>query len=93
MIDPGQLWDFDDPAASERRFRRAASATQGPDRLVPLTQLARALGLQERYDEAHAVLDGLSAAQPEEEVRVTLERGRLLRCRLHAGVSSAVRCC
>ena len=77
---PVDLWDFDDPAGSERRFRAGAAAGDGAERAVWLTQVARALGLQERYDEAHAVLDGLEAAEgPEVAVRRALERGRLRR--------------
>ena len=52
---------------------------EGADRLVLLTQVARALGLQERYDEGHAVLDDLSVDNVEVAVRTELERGRLLR--------------
>jgi tetratricopeptide (TPR) repeat protein len=74
------LWDFDDPAGSEQRFReRAASVGSVAPAERALTQVARALGLQERYDEAHAVLDGLSLADDESRVRTWLERGRLLR--------------
>lgn len=78
-MDPRSLWDFNDPAASERRFREAASTTTGPERDVLLTQVARALGLQERYDEGHAVLDAVAPGEPEVDVRVALERGRLVR--------------
>jgi tetratricopeptide (TPR) repeat protein len=79
MADPTTLWDFDDPAGSEQRFRTAAETAEGTDRLVLMTQLARALGLQERYDEGHAVLDDLAVSDPEVAARVSLERGRLLR--------------
>jgi tetratricopeptide (TPR) repeat protein len=79
MTDPSELWDFDDPAGSEQRFRAAAEIAEGVDRLVLLTQVARSLGLQERYDEAHAVLDDLAVDSPEVATRVALERGRLLR--------------
>ena len=79
MTDPSELWDFDDPAGSEQRFRAAADTAEGADRLVLLTQVARALGLQERYDEGHAVLDDLAAADAEVATRAALERGRLLR--------------
>jgi tetratricopeptide (TPR) repeat protein len=79
MTDVSALWDFDDPAGSELRFRTAAETAEGPDRLVLLTQVARALGLQERYDEGHAVLDGLAVTHDEVAVRASLERGRLLR--------------
>src|SRR3954467_2095370 len=79
MADPNALWDFDDPAGSEQRFRAAADIAEGADRLVLLTQVARALGLQERYDEGHAVLDDLAVGSPEVATSAELERGRLLR--------------
>lgn len=79
MIDPTPLWDFDDPSGSEERFRAAAEGVEGDDRLVLMTQVARALGLQERYDAGHAVLDQLSPTTDEVTVRIALERGRLLR--------------
>jgi len=79
MIDPTPLWDFDDPAASELRLRAAAEEADPDDRLVLMTQVARALGLQEQYDEGHAVLDDLSPTGDEVAVRIALERGRLFR--------------
>ena len=79
MTDPIELWDFDDPAGSEQRFRAAADIAEGADRLVLLTQVARALGLQERYDEGHAVLNDLAVGSPQVATRCELERGRLLR--------------
>lgn len=79
MTDPTPLWDFDDPAGSEQRFREAAEACEPEERLVLMTQVARALGLQEKYDEAHAVLDDLSPASDEIATRIVLERGRLFR--------------
>jgi tetratricopeptide (TPR) repeat protein len=79
MIDPTPLWNFDDPSGSEQRLRAAAEEVEGDDRLVLMTQVARALGLQERYDEGHAVLDQLSPTADEVSVRIVLERGRLLR--------------
>lgn len=74
------LWDFDDPAGSESRFRRLL------ERLVPTrvaaaeaaTQLARALGLQGRFAEAEAVLDGIDLQHPVVRTRIYLERGRLV---------------
>jgi len=75
------LWNFDDPIASEGRFRAAADAADLTDRPILLTQLARALGLQGRYDEAARLLDSLSGAEPELQVRVLLERGRVLKSR------------
>jgi tetratricopeptide (TPR) repeat protein len=79
MIDPTPLWDFDDPVGSEQRLRTAADQAEGTDRPALLTQVARALGLQERYDEAHALLDELAPADDEVATRIALERGRLLR--------------
>ncbi|MFC4787044.1 tetratricopeptide repeat protein [Nocardioides sp. MAHUQ-72] len=79
MIDPAPLWDFEDPVASETRFRSAAEEADPGDRLVLMTQVARALGLQERYAEGHAVLDDLSPSGDVAAVLIALERGRLLR--------------
>jgi tetratricopeptide (TPR) repeat protein len=80
-IDPRPLWDFDDPAGSEQRLREAAAATDAEESAAWQTQVARALGLQERYDEGHALLDEVAAGGPTGEVavRVALERGRLRR--------------
>ena len=60
-----ELWNFDDAAASEASFRDAVAVLQ--------TQLARALGLQDKFEEADAVLDTIEGAPD----RVLLERGRL----------------
>jgi tetratricopeptide (TPR) repeat protein len=77
---PSDLWDFDDPIGSEQRFRDAAEAADSDQRGIWLTQVARALGLQERYDDAHAVLDDLSpGGSAEVAVRLLLEQGRLYR--------------
>ena len=77
------LWDFDRPAVSEQRLRAALSGADGDDALVLRTQVARALGLQRRFDAAHHELDALqpmlAAAGPEARVRALLERGRTWR--------------
>jgi tetratricopeptide (TPR) repeat protein len=79
-VHTSHLWDFHDPAGSEERFRDAAAAADGEQRGIWLTQVARALGLQERYDDAHAVLDDLSPdGSAEVAVRLLLEQGRLYR--------------
>lgn len=80
------LWDFDDPAQSEARFRDASGRASGSARLECLTQIARAQGLQRRFDEANATLDEVEqaihaqdpAALPRVRVRYLLERGRVL---------------
>lgn len=77
-------WDFGKPAVSEQRFRAElarwpADSAQAQE---VRTQLARALGLQRRFDDAHALLDTVEAklaALPEHaRVRYLLERGRVL---------------
>lgn len=75
------LWDFEDPAGSEARLRESAARSTPGDAALLRTQVARALGLQDRYAEAHRELDDLSSGSgsPELEVRITLERGRLQR--------------
>ena len=78
MIDPRPLWDFDDPAASGDRFLDVAEHADEPDRTAWLTQHARALGLQERYDDAHKVLDQLTSDDPQTATYLDLERGRVL---------------
>jgi tetratricopeptide (TPR) repeat protein len=74
-----KLWDWDDPAGSEARFRQAArTASTERDRAILLTQLSRALGLQARHAEALAILDALPVARDAElKVRAALERGRV----------------
>jgi len=80
------LWDYDNPAASEGRFRTALVAEQasGDPALADeiRTQLARALGLQGQFEAGHALLDLVYAEHPAEDrirVRAGLERGRLWR--------------
>jgi tetratricopeptide (TPR) repeat protein len=73
-----ELWDFSDAAASEERLRRAAEQqTDAGSRAELETQVARALGLQERFDEADEMLDRIRADSLAVGVRVSLERGRL----------------
>lgn len=89
-----ELWDFDDPAASEGRFRTAAAEVSGSRRDALLMQVARALGLAGRYDDGLAVLDGLldrallirapldrAPMATEIAARERLERGRIRRSR------------
>jgi tetratricopeptide (TPR) repeat protein len=75
------LWNFDDPIASAARFAQAAAEDDRTEveRAELETQRARALGLQQRFDEADALLDSLEPAVGVLDVRVQLERGRLRR--------------
>ncbi|MCG2801608.1 MAG: hypothetical protein L6311_05855 [Cellulomonas sp.] len=74
------LWDFSDPTASEARLRAASDAERDPSTRAELdTQVARALGLQGRFADGHAVLDAIVSDAPVVQVRIDLERGRLHR--------------
>lgn len=79
MIDPATFWDFADPAGSEARLRIALVGRPAGEAAVLRTQVARALGLQQRFGEALAVLDGIESIDPQVHVRVLLERGRIYR--------------
>jgi tetratricopeptide (TPR) repeat protein len=79
-----KLWDYNDPAATEVKFREALNSLAVEDnstRLQLLTQLARTQGLRRRFDEACRLLDEVEAALTEENklvsVRYFLERGRV----------------
>lgn len=82
-MDVDALWNFNDPAASEARFREALANAKGDDALILRTQVARTLGLRKRFDDAYRELDAiepaLAAAGQEPRVRALLERGRTLR--------------
>ena len=79
VTDIAELWDFDRPDVSEERFRAALGAATGSDALVLRTQLARALGLQRRFDEAAAELDAVpDNGDPLVRTYRELERGRVL---------------
>jgi tetratricopeptide (TPR) repeat protein len=78
-VDLAQLWDFNHPDVSEQRFRAALDTATGSDALVLRTQLARALGLQRRFDEANAELDAIPDSEdPLVRTYRDLERGREL---------------
>lgn len=81
-IDIRSLWNFEDPAASEAVFREHLVSAEGEWRLELLTQLARALGLQRKFAEAHELLDSLpqlgTPPLARWEAYALLERGRVL---------------
>ena len=90
LPDFNTLWNFNDPAATEAAFSALVEpARQSGDRsyhLQLLTQLARAQGLQDKFDAAHATLDSVETelrANPgppdatRVRVRYLLERGRV----------------
>jgi tetratricopeptide (TPR) repeat protein len=82
-----ELWDFGDPAGSERRLVAEAASRPHTDaeRAELLTQQARALGLQERFAAGQALLESLGqSADAAVRTRVKLEAGRLLNSAGHA---------
>ncbi|MDZ4090790.1 MAG: hypothetical protein U1D68_06245 [Arthrobacter sp.] len=81
-----ELWNFEDPQASEARFRVAAAdpSFDADERAELTTQLGRAIGLQGRFEEADALLDAVDGDEPTVAVRVLLERGRVLASGGHA---------
>lgn len=79
--DLDSLWNFQNLHLSEQRFRKYLQIVgdAGPLHAEALTQLARSLGLQRRYEEANACLadvDRISSQRA--EVRYLLEQGRVL---------------
>jgi tetratricopeptide (TPR) repeat protein len=80
------LWDFNDPAGSDRRFRTFLKRRVPPLppglRIEAMTQLARAQTLRRRFAAARRTLEGartlFPAGDPRARVRYALEYGRLL---------------
>jgi tetratricopeptide (TPR) repeat protein len=88
------LWNYADPAASESSFGALLpeARTSGDAAYLGqlLTQVARAQGLQGKFDEAHSTLDevtDLTGAAPLVRIRYLLERGRVLNTSGHAEAS------
>jgi len=80
------LWTYSKPAEPEQEFRTLlpAAAASGDETYfgILLTQLGRSLGLQQKFDEAHQVLDlaeeKIENGNAEVEIYYCLERGRAL---------------
>ena len=77
-------WDYSKPDETEKKFREALAKLPQDDHttLGLLTQIARAQGLQHKFDEAHETLDSVETKLDESasrlKVRYLLERGRIL---------------
>lgn len=79
------MWDYSDPAGSEAQFRQLIPvAKESGDTsyyVQLLTQIARAQGLQRKFDDAHQTLDTAETILREQlavaHVRYLLERGRV----------------
>jgi tetratricopeptide (TPR) repeat protein len=80
-MDIDQLWDYSQPQASEERFRAQLEQAAPAIRAELLTQIARAQGLQHRFDEALATLAEveqlLTPRTARARIRYCLERGRV----------------
>lgn len=74
------LWNFGDPAESERRFLAALEGSTGDRALELRTQVARTYSLRREFAKAHQLLDdlelALAAAGVKPRLRALLERGR-----------------
>src|SRR5207247_681442 len=84
LPDLDTLWDYQNPAETERRFLevlpQAQASGDAPYYLELMTQLARTQGLQRQFKNAHATLDyveqRLEDQPPRVVIRYLLERGR-----------------
>ena len=85
LPDFDSLWNYDDPAGTEARFREVLpGATEHGDRgyhAELLSQIARTQGLQRQFADAHNTLDRvvdlLPHAPARARIRCLLERGRV----------------
>ncbi len=77
-----ELWNVDDAPETEARIRielEQGGPYDGVERAELKTQLARAIGLQERYDQAAEVLIEVQSEEaPVVVARVLLESGRII---------------
>jgi len=84
-LDLESRWAYDKPVESEALFRKLLAedaSLRANERLEVETQIARALALQERFDEATRTLDAVERAHSRDATvaaRLHLERGRVLR--------------
>jgi tetratricopeptide (TPR) repeat protein len=86
LPDFDKLWNFHDPAATEVKFRELLPAAERSGdasyQAQLLTQIARAEGLQAKFDQANATLDQVEKLLTQDlalgRVRYLLERGRVL---------------
>ena len=85
------LWDFDDLDATELRLREQLEREESDaGRAEILTQLARVEGLRDDFDACARLLaqaESLAGGDPVANVRLELERGRMLRSNGDPGAS------
>ena len=86
MHDFDKLWNYNNPGETEQKFREILDNTteqEDPGYELELrTQIARSLSLQQKFEDAHKLLDQIeSELKPEypiAKIRYLLERGRTL---------------
>lgn len=82
-----ELWDYNNPATTELKFREILPLVKDSNNqsayLQLLTQIARTLGLQMKFEEAHKLLDEVEPVLSDglylAKIRYLLERGRTFR--------------
>lgn len=79
-IDLSDLWDYNQPEASEQRFRAALATASLDDALILQTQIARTYGLRRDFSRAHQILAEMApqipGASAEVQTHYYLELGR-----------------
>jgi tetratricopeptide (TPR) repeat protein len=84
ILDFDQLWNYNDPAATQQKFREmlpgAETGNDASYHAQLLTQIARTQGLQRKFDDAHQTLDIVEKMLTDKletaRIRYLLERGR-----------------
>jgi len=93
-IDLKAIWNFDDPAASEKRFRSLLSAASPDDAFILQTQIARSYGLRRDFGKAREIIQGLEPqlanVSIDAQTRYWLERGRSCSSATHPPESQTV---
>lgn len=90
VLDFDKLWDYNAPEETEKKFRELLPDLKNQKDfkyrsayLQLQTQIARTLGLQMKFDEAHSLLDEIDPFLDDEfytaKIRYLLERGRTFR--------------
>lgn len=90
ILDFDKLWDYNNPEETEKKFREILPKLKDHKDfeyqsayLQLQTQIARTLGLQMKFDEAHTLLDDIDPLLNDEfyvaKIRYLLERGRTFR--------------
>ena len=91
ILDFDHLWNYNDPAGTEEKFRALVpQAEAGDDRSYHaqlLTQIARTYSLQRQFDKAHQTLDHVETMLTDDletaRIRYLLERGRTFNSSKH----------